>query len=228
MGLFEDENGDWTTLIPKRFIRVWLGKAQMPDLFQKWWEDFQIMHPDYAFLTLTDGDADLVPPSLRELYEDCDSQASRSDVLRYVALYQHGGIYVDTDIMPLRKFDDLLSEPRPFAGRRSSVSFENAVIGCPAKHPAMADLLECLPDWYEQRVGRSASVRTGPAFLSHAWFGRSDVRHLPPSAFYPYNGFGAPKLDEKMDIFARREFAKDAYCAHLSYHHWGGNPKVQK
>jgi mannosyltransferase OCH1-like enzyme len=215
--LFEEENT--STFIPKRFIRVWPGQDAIPDLFERWWDAFQQLHPDYDFLTIREPD--LIPPELMNIYQDCDTLAGRSDVLRYVAVCHHGGIYVDTDVMPLRPFDDLLVDPSPFAGKRSSISFESAVFGCPAQHPVIADLIKALPDWYWQHPGRAASVRTGPAFFSSVWFGRPDVRHLPASAFYPYNGFMAPKRNEKMRIFTARSFPPNMYCAHFSNHHWG-------
>lgn len=214
-------------MIPKRFIRIWLGPKEIPRLFEDWWQQFQVMHPDFAFITLKDIDvANLVPPELEAIWLHIDTYAGRSDLLRYLALQKYGGIYVDTDIMPLRPFDELLLEGTPFAGKRSKVSFESAVIGSPAKHPAWDKLFAEFPSWYADKAGRSTSVRTGPAFLSHAWFGRSDVRHLPTHAFYPFNGFGAPKRDAKIAMFAdRSSFHPEAYCAHFSNHSWGGKPK---
>ena len=214
-------------MIPKHFIRVWLGPKPIPEMFEDWWLQFQTLHPDFAFTTLRDNDVPaLLPAYLEEAWADIDTYAGRSDLLRYLALQRLGGIYVDTDIMPLRPFDDLLLEDTPFVGKRSKVSFANGVIGTPAEHPAWDTLFEEFLPWYADKAGRSASVRTGPAFLSHAWFGRPDVRHIQPYFFYPYNGFGAPKYDERMKMFAERtSFHPDAYCAHFGNHSWGGKPK---
>lgn len=217
--LFAEES-TWATPIPPRFIRIHLGPAPIPPLFERWWQEFQVMHPGWDFMTLRDGE--LVPPNLLDVFKHCTSYSNQSDLLRYVALKRYGGVYIDTDVMPLKPFDDLL-ERSPFAGRRSSKAFEAAVIGCPAEHPAICELLERLPEHYWQHA--ESSLPISAAFLSSVWFGRPDVRHLPPSAFYPYNGFGAPKRDEKHQIFQARNFPPDMYAAHFSNHVWGGRPK---
>jgi hypothetical protein len=72
---------------------------------------------------------------------------------------------------------------------------------------------------------RSASVQTGPAFVSAGWFGRPDIEHLPTKTFYPYNGFMAPKRHEKMMIFKNKQFPPEMIAAHFGNHRWGGKPK---
>ena len=209
--------------VPRRFIRVWLGPRRMPERHERWWCEFQQMHPGYEFLTIGDGFAQQlqVPPALRELIERADSCAAAANVLRLIALEQLGGVYVDTDVKPLRPFDPLLLHGTPFIGRRSSRSFENAVIGSPAHHPALKDLLSALPGSFWRT--RSENGRGGPAFVSSLWFGRPDVRHLDAKAFYPYNGFGTNKAT-KDETFANDEELRRrcTYAAHFSEHRWGG------
>jgi mannosyltransferase OCH1-like enzyme len=214
--------------IPKRFMRIWLGRAERDPRFDQWWFQLYELHPDWDFRTLRDDDAPVILKGLGldAIYADCENYAARSDVLRYAALFKRGGIYVDTDVMPLRSFDPLVDDTdQPFAARRSSKSFESAVIGSPAEHPALADLIVAFPDWYRKNEGRAASVRTGPAFLSSVWFGRKDVTHLPARTFYPYNGFGGPKRAERDRMFRERDFPPEMFAAHYSNHQWGGRPK---
>jgi mannosyltransferase OCH1-like enzyme len=214
---------------PKRFIRVWLGNKPIPEIFETWWQQFQAMHPDYEFVTLRDWCSLDVSETLLDVLKNVDTYAGQSDVVRLLALYQIGGIYIDTDVKPLKSFDYIIeSDNRPFLGRRSGVSFESAVMGSPQGHIAFKEVLDRLPLWVEAHKDRKASVQTGPAFISSVLFGRSDVRHFPPSAFYPYNGFGAPKRDEKLRIFEENEFPPEMICAHFSNHRWGGNPSKAK
>lgn len=217
-------------MIPKRFLRIWLGTKERPAIFDEWWEAFRVLHPEYEFVTLTDADeARFIPPELSDVYRDADTYAGRSDILRLLALRDLGGVYVDTDIMPLRSFDPILADAgeRVFAGRRSRVSFESAVIGAPPEHPAILATLAALPSWYWAHAGRTAPVRTGPAFISSVLFGRPDVLHLPPKTFYPFNGFRAPKRVDKGILFSRilKDPPSGMYSAHFSNHSWGGKPK---
>jgi hypothetical protein len=45
-----------------------------------------------------------------ELYEDC-SPVKRSDLFRLVTLYNHGGVYLDLDVMLLRDLGELFQQP---------------------------------------------------------------------------------------------------------------------
>jgi len=213
-------------MIPKRFIRIWIGgKNQIPEQFEIWWKEFQELHPDYEFLTLRNFDLIPLPENLKPIVNEIKTCAGVSDVARILALYHLGGIYVDTDIMPIKNFDPLLNDDRPFLAKRSSKSFETAVIGSPAHHPAFKDVLDALPDWYQKHIDKAASVQTGPAFVSSVLFGRDDIRHLPIKTFYPYNGFMAPKRDEKVKMFLdKNNFPPEMYAAHFSNHRWGGKP----
>lgn len=217
-------------MIPKRFIRIGWDNKPMPPIFERWWREFQAMHPTWEFVTLHDADAlQMMPTEFVDMWRNCSCYAARSDIMRYVAVWKLGGIYVDTDVMPIKPMDVLLNDSKPFAAKRSSTSFESAVFGSPAFHPAMADLLKAFPAWYHKYQGRAASVQTGPAFFSSVMFGRSDVRHLPAKTFYPYNGFMAPKREQKISIFLdKKNFPPEMLCAHFSNNRWGGKPKTSK
>jgi len=214
-------------VIPKRFIRIWLGPKDIPETFNRWWCEFQDMHPSYDFITIGDDHGLTVPESIAGIYKDVASYAGRADILRILALHEYGGVYVDTDVMPLKPFDDIIADGRPFAGKRSSKSFEVAVLGSPKGHPILQKTIDALPAWYEKNGSRSCSVATGPAFLSSVWFGSEDVNHLPTSAFYPFNGFKAPSREQKTEMFSdKSNFPDDMVCAHFSNHRWGGKPKT--
>tara|TARA_R110002096_G_scaffold265305_2_gene458806 strand:- start:33 stop:686 length:654 start_codon:yes stop_codon:yes gene_type:complete len=208
---------------PKRFIRIWLGNKEMPQIFEDWWVEFKEIHPDYEFLTINNINQLSITSEVKSLLNRVDSYAGQSDIIRLVALYEIGGIYVDTDIKPLKSFDALINE-KLFLGLRSSKSFESAVIGSPKHHIAIKETLNQLPYWFEKNIGKSASVQTGPAFVSSVLFGREDVTHLPIKTFYPYNGFGAPKRDDKINMFEKNQFPDEMLAAHFSNHRWGGRP----
>ena len=212
--------------IPKRFIRIWFGGImKIPPVFEEWWQLFKEIHPDYEFITITDWSLLELTPELKTIINKVDSYAGISDIARLLALYQIGGIYVDTDMKPLKSFDLLVNSNKPFLGKRSSKSFESAVIGSPKNHIAIKEVIEALPEWFYNHIGRSASVQTGPAFISSVLFGRKDVTHLESNIFYPYNGFGAPKRSEKIEMFESNNFPKEMIAAHFSNHRWGGKPK---
>ncbi len=221
---------DFKETIPKRFIRIWLGEDPIPELFQQWWDEFKTLHADYELLTFTDAalkeSAISIPDNIKQIYNSVSTHAGRSDILRLILLHEFGGIYVDTDVMPIKSFDALIDTNKPFIAQRSKKSFESAVIGSPKGHPALLQLLNQLPEWHSQHKDSAASVQTGPAFISNYWFGKPYITHLPTSTFYPYNGFMAPKKDEKLKIFADKNFPDEMLAAHFSNHSWGGKPQT--
>ena len=215
--------------IPKRFIRIWLGPKPIPALFDKWWGELQEMHPDFELMTIRDGHDIEIPDYLKDVYSDVNTWSSRVDILSLVALYEYGGLYLDTDMMPLKPMDRLFDSTQPFMGQRSGKAFEAAVIGSPKGHYAITELLKELPEYYWARQGRAASVTTGPAFMSTFWFGREDITHYPKETFYPYDGFMAPKREEKEKMFSdKSNFPPEMLAAHFGNRRWGGNPNKQK
>lgn len=213
-------------MIEKRFIRIWIGDT-IPDLFESWWAEFQAMHPGWDFVTIRQVSDLEIPEKIKPVLADIietGSCAGLSDILRVLAVYQLGGVYIDTDNKPLKPFDPLMGDG-VFLGKRSSVSFESAVIGCQKGHEAMGTVVKSIPEYYWSNEGRAESVRTGPAFLSSILFGRKDVSHHPARFFYPYNGFMAPKRAEKMKLFSDKEnFPSMMYSAHLSNSVYGPKP----
>jgi mannosyltransferase OCH1-like enzyme len=215
--------------IPKRFIRVWLGDKPIPEIFEDWWLKFKELNKDFEFLTIRNEDNILMDEQIKRIYYDVDTFAGRSDIIRILALKQYGGIYVDTDIMPIKPMNELTKFKNPFMGKRSSKSFESAVIGSPKNHFAIDYLLSCLKKYYWENEGRAASVRTGPTFISKFWYGKDFIEHLPTEYFYPYDGFMAPKRHEKEKMFLNlNNFPEEMFCAHFSNRTWGGNPNKKK
>jgi len=212
--------------IPKRFMRVWIGgKNPIPSQFNQWWQELKDLHPDYEFITLKDFSLLDVPPEFKKIILKIKTCAGIADIARILAVYQLGGIYVDTDVMPIKSFDSLVNSDQPFLGKRSSTSFETAIIGSPKNHPAFLEVIKAFPEWYNEHKEASASVQTGPAFVSSVLFGRKDVTHLPIKTFYPYNGFMAPKRHEKEMLFKdKNNFPEEMIAAHFSNHKWGGKP----
>ena len=209
--------------IPKLFIRIWLGDNPMPNRFEEWWLGFKKLHPDYSFMTITSEVGFQMSKELENIYWKLGSYSSQSNVLRLLALYKFGGIYMDTDMKPLKPFDHLLEENTPFIGMRSTKSFATGVIGAPKKHPAVKHLIDKLPERY--LTHGDSSVVFGPGYVSAEWFGRKDIRHLPVRTFYLYDGFRAPKREERDRLMEEGEFPEEMLAVHYGNHVWGGKPK---
>jgi mannosyltransferase OCH1-like enzyme len=174
-------------VIPRVIHRIWLdddGTDPIPARFEAFWARFGELHPGWDLRTWSDT-TQLGWMRCRETFDAQTTHAGRSDVLRYELMASFGGVYVDTDVEPLRPFDDLLDEPRPFAGWEDRNMICPTVLGSPPGHPAVEELIARLPGWAYRHAMRPPNQATGPYFLTHYWRLRTDVRLLDPVAFYP-------------------------------------------
>lgn len=115
------------TKIPKIIHYCWFG-GELPPKMKENVLMWQRMMPSYKFICWNDSNFDtIINPYVAEAY-DKGKYAFVSDVARLYALYNIGGIYLDTDVEVLRSFDDLLDEDG-FAGFEGSGRVATCVIG---------------------------------------------------------------------------------------------------
>lgn len=97
--------------IPKIIHAIWVGPNDMPSGFEKVLASWHEFLPDYELRIHRDSD-------LEKYYDECNyirdavklnKYAFISDYCRLRVLQDHGGIYLDTDMLLLRPIDDLLS-----------------------------------------------------------------------------------------------------------------------
>ena len=119
----------------------------------------------------------------REIFGNpLDHVAHRSDVVRLQRLIEHGGIYLDADVLVHRDFDDLLGES-VVLGREGDIGIANAVILAEPNAPFLRRWLEAYRSfagiWNEHSVlvpARMAveypeeiTVLSGKAFFWPLW-----------------------------------------------------------
>ena len=96
------------TKIPKVIHYCWFGDGRMPEDQQEYIHSWEKYCPGYEIRCWTEKDFDLNKyPYTRQAYEK-KKWSYVSDVVRLEVLYEHGGIYLDTDVEVIRPLDDLL------------------------------------------------------------------------------------------------------------------------
>lgn len=106
-------------MIPKVIHYCWFGRGQMPDLAIKCIESWKKYLPDYELKLWNEDTFDLnMNRYAKEAYES-RKFAFVTDYVRLYALYNEGGIYMDTDVEVLKSLDDLLVLPA-FSGYESN------------------------------------------------------------------------------------------------------------
>ena len=95
-------------MIPKRIHYCWFGRGPMPELALKCIESWHKYMPDYEYKLWNEDYFDVnAVPYVKEAYES-KKYAFVTDYVRLYALYNEGGIYMDTDVEVLKPYDDLL------------------------------------------------------------------------------------------------------------------------
>ena len=97
-------------MIPKIIHYCWFGGKPKRKVIQKYIESWKRYLPDYDIIEWNESNFDYKKYKYtREAYYS-KKYAFVSDVARLYALYNHGGIYLDTDILVVKSFDDLLDD----------------------------------------------------------------------------------------------------------------------
>lgn len=134
-------------MIPKIIHYCWLTNNPFPKKIEQCINSWKNLLPDYEFV-LWNLDIRDIQTSIwvKEAYE-AKKYAFAADYIRFYALYNKGGIYLDSDVEVVKPFDDLLELPY-FLGRENvSNNIEAAAMGC---QPGLPWIKECL-DYYEGR-----------------------------------------------------------------------------
>lgn len=126
------------------------------------------------------------------IYERAKNYGVKSDLIRYEALYNVGGLYVDTDFECLKSFDDLhhaldfyigiaYDYPRCF-------SLLNGLMASVPLHPLMEETIRRLHD--KPSIDNNSLAYTGPHFLTEVFldmvpYVKSRIAAFPLTYFYP-------------------------------------------
>lgn len=133
-------------MIPRIIHACWFGKNDMPQSARECIATWEKYNPDYQFILWNEDNFDIMSNQyVREAYQ-CKKYAFVTDYVRLKALYDYGGIYMDTDVEVKRPLDDLLSYPA-FSGFESEKYIPTGTMGSEPKNKWVKALL----DDYEDR-----------------------------------------------------------------------------
>ena len=133
-------------MIPKIIHLCWLSGDPYPPKIAKCLKSWEKYLSDYEIILWDTKRFDLNSSVwVRQAFEK-KKYAFAADYIRFYALYNFGGIYLDSDVEVLRDFDDLLDLPY-FIGAEKSQTPEAAIIGA---EKGCDWIKQCL-DYYQGR-----------------------------------------------------------------------------
>lgn len=114
-------------MIPKIIHYCWFGNTNIPDVEKKCIESWRRILPNYKIIIWNEQNFDInVCKYVKQAYEH-KKFAFVSDYVRIYALYNYGGIYLDTDVEVISSFDKFL-EYKNFLGFENKTFIGTAMI----------------------------------------------------------------------------------------------------
>jgi hypothetical protein len=134
--------------IPKIIHYCWFGKKPLPKLAQKCIKSWQKYCPDYQIIRWDETNFDINSNLyIKQAYE-AKKYAFVSDYVRLWALYNYGGIYMDTDVELIKNLDSFLNK-KAFIGFQSSyklnldlITLNSGLIGAQKGNKFIEDILD--------------------------------------------------------------------------------------
>ncbi len=234
-------------MIPKIIHYCWLSNDPFPKETRKCMSTWQTTHPEYLIKRWSMENFDV--NSIPYVKEACDAGkwAFAADYIRMYALYTEGGIYLDTDVVLLKKFDKFLDnsffssmEYHPIQiekcgtmahldndGNRldnvyiEGIQIQAAIMGSEPGNPFVKKVLE----WYREQhfVRKDGTLCTD--LLSPYIYSRIAEEF----------GFRYKDIDQQLserihiypsEIFAgnKHEVTSNSYAIHMCAHSWHLSP----
>jgi len=161
-------------MIPKIIHYCWFGRNPLPEEFQSYINEWKRICPDFDIMCWDEKTFDVFNsiPFVQEAYQK-QKYAFVADYVRMYAIYNYGGIYMDTDIKLLKRLDEFLtfgfftameyhddnvrllnveSKLTPKGYRKNTNEFiydiciESSIFGAQKEHPFVLDCLNYYQD----------------------------------------------------------------------------------
>ncbi|MDY3745756.1 MAG: capsular polysaccharide synthesis protein [Lachnospiraceae bacterium] len=124
----------------------WLSGEPFPELIQNCINSWKEHLTDYEFVLWDTKKFDVNScPYVKQAF-DVKKYAFASDYIRLYALYNYGGIYLDSDIQVFKNFDDLLNQ-KGFLGFESEDTLAGWILASEKGNPLFKEFL----DYYNDR-----------------------------------------------------------------------------
>lgn len=199
--------------IPKIIHFCWYGENEFPEIVKKCIESWKLMLPDWKIILWNEKNSPVNSkhPYLCKALEK-KQFAFAADYTRCYALYEYGGVYLDTDVEVIRDFEPLrvlsgFLAPENCAGNLYNV----AVFGATKSHIFCHDMM-----YYYNELSHFEPI---PDIVSKLLKKNEyDISILNRKSFYPYNPFDNAQMVKQL-LFC--DLSNDTYAIH----HWLGSWK---
>lgn len=219
-------------MIPKKIHYTWFSNDPFPDSIKECMNSWKAKMPDYEFVKWDREKIKGINSIFLNEALSCKKWAFAADFVRLWALYNEGGIYLDTDVLCYKSFDVLL-DSSCFIGKENSFHINGRnteqyltshCMGAEKGHPIIK---ECL-NYYDNRHFITSENSSLPPTL------RMDMTLLPYIQSEIFKQFGYNSYPSATNIqslqnntkvyppqyFDCAEKSRDSFCKHLAAGSW--------
>ena len=220
-------------MIPKIIHYCWFGSQPMSKTIEKCIESWKIHLPDFELVLWNETNSDLNHPFAQQALKD-EKWAFVSDYVRLKVLSEQGGVYLDTDMLMLKGFSELLNQ-QCFVGLESERFISCGVIAAQKNHPF---ILNCLQFYNNVDVSKPIDYKVMiiPKIFTSVFKTSyntekisakqyDDILILDVNYFYAYPN-PDPKL-RRQDNDYLKFVSEDSYAVHLWARSWKGYNEFQ-
>jgi mannosyltransferase OCH1-like enzyme len=130
-----------STQIPKKIHYCWFGRGKKPAMAIQCMASWQKHLPEYEIIEWNEDNFDISMNLYVKQAYAAGKYAFVTDYVRLHVLYEHGGIYMDTDVEVLKSLDSFLDNPA-FSGFESNEFIPTGIMGAVKAHPWIGRLLD--------------------------------------------------------------------------------------
>lgn len=187
--------------VPKIIHYCWFGKKPLPELALKCIASWRKFLPGYEIKEWNEDNFDVNQiPYTAEAYK-CKKYAFVSDYARFKIMYEHGGIYFDTDVEVIKPMDDIIAKGSFFgmeASQKNSSCAPGLGFACPPHHELCQEMIDCYKRMKFIKFNNQYNLKTVVQIFSKLLKKRgfrpsespmkfSNIYIYPPEYFCPIN-----------------------------------------
>lgn len=212
-------------MIPKIIHYCWFGENEISEEYAQYISGWRHIHPDWELKEWNDQNYSPDVPYFSKA-RSLGNHANMSNYCRLDVLLKHGGVYMDTDVLLLKPFDQFTSHSCFLAFEDENKEtgefwLNNAVMGSIRGHPFVKMCLDAFVDKFD---GSEDANESSPALVTeilrkeyqidqygHAIL-RDDILLLEKEVFYPFSWKNASR---------RYSYQKYVTPNTVAVHMWG-------
>lgn len=152
--------------IPKIIHYCWLGGKPLSPLGEKCLASWKKYLPDYQIIRWDESNLDVNGiPFTAQAYQ-VKKYAFVSDYLRCKVLYEHGGIYMDTDVEVLRNLDTFLDKEAFSCFEDYNFVNPGSILGSVKGNIHLIDLMQLYENLQFINTDATLNLKTAPQYLT--------------------------------------------------------------